>query len=218
MINGALTTFKLYLSHVLMQLSLILLSVFSFLKGFPYQPAQASVASIFTMTIPNIFLVVWSSAKRLTKESIRWQLIRFIIPVGLGLTVLVSGVSILFYGRYSGDPIYAHLEIAYTLLLAGWVRVFFVQPPNPFWAGGVPLRGDMRVYRVVVSSALILIGFLLFPFFQESFRIILLASWGDFFIIVLAVLIWALTLKVVWWVISRLERTNAKMEEPKVHW
>jgi magnesium-transporting ATPase (P-type) len=206
MINGALTTFKLYLSHVLMQLFLILFLFFDFLKEFPYQPTQASVASVFTMTIPNIFLVVWSSAKRLTKESIRWELLRFIIPVALSLTILVSSISILFNGRNSGDPLYAHLEVAYVLLLAGWVRVFFVQPPNSIWAGGTPLRGDMRVYRVVVSSALILIGFLVFPFFQESFRISLLASWGDFFIIVLAVLIWALTLKIIWWVISKLEK------------
>lgn len=210
MVNGALTTFKLYLSHVLMQLLLILFLLFGLLKRFPYQPAQAGVVSAFTMTIPNIFLVVWSSAKRLSKESIRQELLRFIIPVALSLTILVSGISIFFNGRYSGDPLYAHLEVAYVLLLTGWVRVFFVQPPNPIWAGGTPLRGDTRVYHVVISSALILIGFLLFTFFQESFRITLLASWGDFLIIVMAVLIWALILKIIWWMISKIEKHQAQ--------
>ena len=63
----------------------------------------------------------------------------------------------------------------------------------------------MRVYRVVVGLALLLIAFFLFPIFQRRFRITLQASWGDFFIIVLVVLIWALTLKFIWWVIGKLE-------------
>ena len=201
MINGVLTTFKLYLSQVLMQLSLILLVFSNFLEGFPYRPAQAGVASAFTIAIPNIFLVVWASATRLSAERMRQGLIRFIIPVALTLTILVSVISV-FFNQRSGDPAYAHLTVAYALLLAGWLRVFFVQPPHPLWVGAEPLRGDMRVYRVVIGSALLLIGFLVFPFFQENFKITLLASWGDFLIVVMSVLVWAIMLKLAWLIMS----------------
>lgn len=215
MINGVLTTFKLYLSKVLMQFLLILLLLFGFMKTFPYQSAQAGVASVFTVTIPNIFLVVWASARRLSKESIRRQLFRFIFPVGIGLTALVWGFSALYTGKFEVDPQFAHYPIAYILLFEGWVRVFFVQPPDPFWAGGTPLRGDKRVYRVVLGSALLLIVFLIIPFFRKVFRIPWPASLQEFGIILLVVLTWTLFMKAVWWVIGKIEqhRDKRQMEE-----
>jgi len=197
MINGVLITFKLQLSKVLMQLLLILLLFLNVLDHFPYQSTQGGVASVFTITIPNIFLVLWASANLLTQASMRRQLLRFIIPVALTLAILVGGIFTFFNTR-DGDPAYANLAVTYALLLAGWVRVFFVQPPSKFWVGDTPLRGDLRVYRVVFGSALLLTVFLLFPFFQESFKITALASWWDFSIVVMAVLAWALTLRTVW--------------------
>jgi cation-transporting ATPase E len=198
MISGVLTTFKLYLSQVIMQLILILLMTLNILQHFPYRPVQASVASVFTITIPNIFLVVWASSKRLTEKSIRRQLTRFITPVTLALTALVYGLF-LFFSETSNDLEYARLAVTYGLLLAGWLRVLFVQPPTRFWAGGAPLRSDPRIFRVVIFCVLLLIGILLIPFFNDRFYITLLASWSDFSIVVLAVIGWAMILKIIWW-------------------
>jgi magnesium-transporting ATPase (P-type) len=202
MINGVLITFKLQISKVLMQLLLICFLLFNILDYFPYLSAQAGVASVFTITIPNIFLVVWASARRLTQESMRRQLLRFIIPVALSITILVSMIFT-YFDEGTGDPAYANLAVTYALLLAGWLRVLFVLPPHRIWTGGTELRGDLRVYRVVLGSALPLIGFLIFPFFQDSFKISLLASWGDFFIVVMAIIAWAMILRIIWRLGSR---------------
>ena len=75
MINGVLTTLKLYLSQVIMQLLLILLVALRVLEQFPYIPAQAGVVLAFTIVIPNIFLVLWAAAGRVTAEGMLRQLI-----------------------------------------------------------------------------------------------------------------------------------------------
>jgi cation-transporting ATPase E len=111
--------------------------------------------------------------------------------------VLVCGLF-LFFSETSYDLEYARLAVTYGLLLAGWLRVLFVQPPTRFWTGGVPLRGDPRIFRVVIFCVLLLIGILLIPFFHDRFYITLLASWSDFSIVVLAVIGWAMTLKIIW--------------------
>jgi hypothetical protein len=106
-----------------------------------------------------------------------------------------------YFEQKAADPSYAYLAVAYVLLFAGWVRVLFVQPPHPIWAGGSQLRGDRRVYNVVLGSALLLIGFLIFPFFQNSFKITLLYSWEHFLIILGAGISWIISLKVIWQVV-----------------
>ena len=197
MINGVLTTLKLYLSQVIMQLLLILLVALRVLEQFPYIPAQAGVVLAFTIVIPNIFLVLWAAAGRVTAEGMLRQLIHFIAPTAVTLTILVSGIFFTF-GERSGSPDYARLAVTYTLLLAGWLRVLFVQPATSFWVGGAPLRGDARVFQLVIGCALILVGMLVFPFFQGAFFITPLASWADFFTIVLAVTVWAFLLRAIW--------------------
>ena len=197
MINGVLTTLKLYLSQVIMQLLLILLVALRVLEQFPYIPAQAGVVLAFTIVIPNIFLVLWAAAGRVTAEGMLRQLIHFIAPTAVTLTILVSGFFFTF-GERSGSPDYARLAVTYTLLLAGWLRVLFVQPATSFWVGGAPLRGDARVFQLVIGCALILVGMLVFPFFQGAFFITPLASWADFFTIVLAVTVWAFLLRAIW--------------------
>ena len=42
--------------------------------------------------------------------------------------------------------------VMYALLFAGWFRVLFLQPPTMFWVGGEELRGDRRVWWLLLAT------------------------------------------------------------------
>jgi hypothetical protein len=88
--------------------------------------------------------------------------------------------------------------VTYALLLAGWLRVLFVQPPASFWTGGAPLRGDRRVVIVVLGSVLLFLLIITIPFFQEIMRMAWLQSALDYLIVILVVAIWALITRAIW--------------------
>jgi cation-transporting ATPase E len=197
MVNGVLDTFKLYLSHVIAQLLLILSMVFLRLESFPYHPTQAGVISAFTIAIPNAFLSAWAAAGRVTGGIIRRGLARFIIPAALTGALLAWLVYILFLSR-TQDVKYAQLAVTFALLMAGWLRVLFVQPPTSFWVGGAPLRGDRRVIGLVIASVLIFAAILAVPLFRDLLRINFLDSVADYGLVSLAVAIWMLLLRAIW--------------------
>lgn len=196
LVNGILDIFKLYLSQTVAQLLLILLIFFSGLAEFPYHPTQAGVISLFTIAIPGMFLSVWAAAGRVTNSVIRRQLAHFIIPSALTIMLLTLGVYTLFKTQTNSEK-YAQLGVTYALLIAGWLRVLFVQPPTLFWVGGAPLRGDRRVIRVVIGSIILFVVILSIPFFQEVMRITWLRPL-DYLIISLAVGVWALITRAIW--------------------
>jgi len=197
LVNGVLATFKLYLSQVISQLLLIIAMVIFKLQEFPYHPTQAGVISAFTIAVPNALLSVWASAGRVTEAEFRRQLARFIIPTAITTSLLAWGVYQLFLDRNS-DTVYARLAVTYALLMAGWLRVLFVQPPSPFWVGAVPLRGDRRVIGLVIGSIMLTFTVIAIPLFQELLRVNWLNSFADYGLVILAVGIWALTLRTIW--------------------
>ncbi|KPK13383.1 MAG: hypothetical protein AMJ56_02070 [Anaerolineae bacterium SG8_19] len=197
MVNGILDLFKLYLSQTIAQL-LLVLTIFAFgYNQFPYHPTQAGVISVFTIALPGIFLSVWAAAGRVTGTSIRRQLAHFIIPSAITVALLSWGVYAFFISQYSSEE-YAQLAVTYALLLAGWLRVLFVQPPTPFWMGGAPLRGDRRVIWVVLGSMLLFAAIISIPLFSELLRITWLRAPIDYFWIILAVTVWALITRAIW--------------------
>ena len=104
---------------------------------------------------------------------------------------------ILFLSR-TQDVKYAQLAVTFALLMAGWLRVLFVQPPTSFWVGGAPLRGDRRVIGLVIASVLIFAAILAVPLFRDLLRINFLDSVADYGLVSLAVAIWMLLLRAIW--------------------
>lgn len=197
LVNGMLNTFKLYFSQIIMQLILILLVIFKLLQHFPYSPVQASVISVFTVDLPNIFLIFWAPAARVTDKSMSRKLAYFVLPAAVTGAFLVLSVDILFFGK-TIDLNTTRMAVTYSILLAGWIRILFLQPPTPFWVGGAPLRGDPRVIRLVLGCAGLLLALLLIPFIRDALEFELLASWFDYLLVVLAVFIWTITLRTIW--------------------
>ena len=197
MVNGILDLFKLYLSQTIAQM-LLVLSIFAFgYDLFPYHPTQAGVISVFTIAIPGIFLSVWAAAGRVTGTRIRRQLAHFILPSAITATLLSWGVYFFFLSRYQNVE-YAQVAVTYALLVAGWLRVLFVQPPAPFLVGGAPLRSDRRVVNVVIGSAILFLLVISIPFFQEVLRITWLRSVEDYLLIIIMVAVWAIITLAIW--------------------
>jgi len=217
MVNGAVDTFKLYLSQVCAQLLiLIYMLVFKF-EQFPFHPTQGGVINAFTIVVPNILLPIWAAGGRLDTKEIRRRLMHFILPTALLLSILGAVVYTLFLRMDFGshyppaelikqlkisDPqlFFAQQAVVYAFLFAGWLRVFYLQPPSIFWVGGAPFRGDRRVIGLVIASILTFIVVLIFPWLplQEWLRITWLPSPRDCLIIAGIVFIWALILRAIW--------------------
>ena len=222
MVNGAVGTFQLFLSQVGAQLLILIYMLLFNLEHFPYHPTQGGVVNAFAIVIPNILLPVWAAGGRSTMVTIRRRMIHFIIPIAFLLSILGVSVYWLFLGLDFGsnyppaelvkqleitDPqrFYARQAVVYAFLFAGWLRVFFLQPPTKFWVGGAPLRGDRRVVGLVLSSILAFILILVFPWLplQEWLRITWLPSLRDYLIIAGMVAVWAIVLRTLWRFILR---------------
>lgn len=217
MVNGAVDTFKLYLSQVGAQLLIIFYMLIFKLDQFPYHPTQGGVINAFAIVIPNILLPIWAAGERLDLKAIRRRMIHFIVPTAVLLSILGAIVYILFLRLDFGthfppadlvkqlkitDPqvFFAQQAVVYAFLFAGWLRIFFLQPPTKFWVGGAPLRGDRRVIGLVIASIIAFIVVLIFPWLplQEWLRITWLPSLKDYLIIAGLVLVWAVLLRTIW--------------------
>jgi len=197
MVNGVLDTFKLYLSQVTTQLLLILALIFFNLDNFPFHPTQAGIVSIFTITIPNILLIFWSSPGQTSQAKMRRQLAHFVVPAAITLAILALTVFYLFQND-TQNVLYAQLAVTYALLGAGWLRVLFVQPPSKFWVGGDELAGDKRVYWLLLGTIIIFLTIQLVPIFREWLWIEYLNPLTDYMQVGLAVALWAIILRTIW--------------------
>ena len=182
--------------------------IFLRLKEFPYHPTQAGVITAFTIAIPNTLLSVWAASGRITDQIIRRRLARFIIPTSVTFAIL-SLVAYWVFMIYTGDFKYTQLGVTFTLLLAGWMRVLFVQPPTKLWVGGAPLRGDRRVIGLVLVCALLFAIIISVPLFSELLHISWLSSPQDFLLTAVAALSWAVILRAIW---------RSRLLEPFFNW
>ena len=234
MVNGAVGMFNLYLSQVGAQLLILIYMVLFKFEEFPYHPTQGGVINAFAIVIPNILLPVWAAGGRLGTKEIRKRLLHFIVPTAFLLSILGAVVYTLFLRMDFGthyppaelvkqlkisDPqvFFAQQAVVYAFLFAGWVRVFFLQPPSKFWVGGAALRGDRRVIGLVIASIITFIVVLIFPWLplQEWLRITWLPSLRDYLIIAGIVAIWAVILRAAWRL--RLKRLGIDYASEK-HW
>jgi magnesium-transporting ATPase (P-type) len=217
MVNGAVGMFKLYLSQVGAQLLILIYMLLFQFEQFPYHPTQGGVINAFAIVIPNILLPVWAAGGRLDTKEIRKRMMHFIIPSAILLSILGAVVYNLYlvmdFGSHYppaelikqlkiSDPqtFFAQQAVVYAFLFAGWLRVFFLQPPSQIWVGGAALRGDRRVFGLVVASIMALILVLVFPWLplQEWLRITWLPSLRDYLILAGFAVVWAIILRTLW--------------------
>ncbi len=214
LVKSVLDTFKLYLSQVLSQILMIVIVLVLNRGVFPYTAAQGGILTVFAITIPNIVLSAWSASGRLSGPEMRRLLIRFIAPVGFTMPLLAFGVFSIFINRIpslefsnlvtnifevdDAGLFYAQLAVTYALLFAGWLRLFFLQPPSRLWVGGAPLRGDRRVYGMVAFTIIVFVLFFAIPIFQDLLTMTWLPYLQDYLLVTLCTLVWAVIVSAIW--------------------
>ena len=93
---------------------------------------------------------------------------------------------------------YAQLAVTYALLFAGWLRLFFLQPPSRLWVGGAPLRGDRRVFGMVAFTIIVFVLFFAIPIFQDLLTMTWLPYLQDYLLVTLCTLVWAVIVSAIW--------------------
>jgi cation-transporting ATPase E len=196
-VNGVLDTFKLYLSQTGSQLLIILSLPLLFNGEFPYHPTQGSVISAWTIAIPNMFLASWSAAGMLTAGGMRRRLAHFVIPAAICTALLaVAAQNIVFRLGLSVEQ--EQTWVMYALLFAGWFRVLFLQPPTRFWVGGEELRGDKRIWWLMLATISSYVVVVAVPLFAGWLRVASLGSVVPYVLALVAAFAWAIVVRTVW--------------------
>jgi cation-transporting ATPase E len=213
-VNGLLDILKLYLTQVF-YLTLLIIAIQLVGFGFPFRGIQLTVISVVTITIPSLGLTLWAQSGVLYGKSLRKSLTHFVLPTSL--TISIAATFIFFYFKNTtGDNEYTHLTITYALVFIGLIVVLFLRPPTRILSGGAPVSDDRRI------SMMVLVLFVLFfvtvaitvavPFLQETLLLDWLNSGNDYLVIALVVIVWAISLLVIWR-IWRLDTTENSENE-----
>ena len=75
--------------------------------------------------------------------------------------------------------------------------ILFVEPPTPFWVGGNELRGDKRIFYLVLAMCLASVLLNTIPPLRSLFDLVLLDG-VDYLLIAVCVVIWLLVVRWVW--------------------
>jgi magnesium-transporting ATPase (P-type) len=201
LVNSVLDTFKLYLSFVISQFILIITALLLRTTAFPYDSTEAGIISAFTIALPNVLISVWAVARKIKPSEIYRQLFLFILPASITHSLLAFFIFLLFIHN-TGDISYSQIGVTFTLLLAGWLLVLFVQPPSKLFVGGAPLRGDKRIWWLVGGSALLAIISLLIPQIQEWFHLSWLNNPTEYAIVAISVIVWGFVLRSAWEILN----------------
>jgi cation-transporting ATPase E len=209
-VNGLLDVLRLYLTQML-YLTIMIVALRTIAGGFPYISKQGTVIAVLTISLPAVGLSLWASPGILPSKSLRGLLLRFFIPAALTIAAAGSAVYLIFEQR-SGTMAYAQLGVIYALVGMGLMLVLFLKPPGRLFAGGAPVSGD---WRFVVAVLILLALFLLVAplrLTEEFLGLEPLQQASDYVIIGAAVLAWAVSLRVIWWIMSLIERLRRSPE------
>jgi cation-transporting ATPase E len=198
-VNGLLDVLKLYLTQVL-YLALLFLAIVVLSYGYPYQGKQGGLISLLTLTIPSLALSLFAVSGVLPTAHVGRLLWRFVVPAAVTMGAAAFVVYWIFLDR-SGELRYAQLAVTYTLVGAGLLLVIFVRPPRRFWLVGAPTSGDWLFTGLAVVLLLIFILMTFIPLAFELFAIERLRQPSDYLVVGIAVLAWAIAVRILWRII-----------------
>jgi magnesium-transporting ATPase (P-type) len=205
-VNGLLDVLKLYLVQIFYLLLLILAIALLTRTGFPYRSAQASIVTIVTITIPAIGLSFFATGGVLPTANLRRILIHFVAPAAISIGLAAFVVYQIFLNR-TGEIAYAQLGLTYSLVAMGLLLVVFVRPPRPFSRlHGQARYGDWRPTLLALALFFLFLIATRVPLAQQLFLIGPLQQPAHYLVIGIAVLAWAATLRLAWWVVPLVPR------------
>ncbi len=208
--NGLFDVLKLYLTN-LCYLTLLILVIWGTGIGFPYQSKQGSLIAITTLVLPSLSLYLWAAPGVLPRKNLDWHLARFVVPAGATISAAAT-VVYLFFLSQTGEETYAQLALTWMLVISGLAVVVLVRPPfqSRIQADrdSQDRSGDWRpaVWVLVLLALVFLVAQI--PLADQLFGLTPLRQPLDYLVVVLAVLAWALTANLIWWIapLRRLEQ------------
>jgi len=195
---GLLDSLKLYLTQVGYMFLLIL--AFIVLRwGMPYEAAQGSYITIFTLTLPAIGLSLWARKRRVSAKEMGKRLRWFVIPAAPTIMIAALAVFALF-DQTAQVRDYAQLATAFFLVVTGLVLVVFAKPPASVLGDGSHLRGDWRPVFMVLGLYIFSFAVLAIPLARQAFGVGSLLQPSEYGSIWAIAAIWALALQIIWWI------------------
>jgi cation-transporting ATPase E len=194
--HGMEDTLRLYLTRIF-TLAILIATIAMLEAGFPYTPAQNSVISIFSLTIPAFFLALWAPAGAVPHGALVRKLLNFVLPATVVTSIFAIGVYLFFMGM-TQDWAYTQLTLTYTSIAMGLLLVIFVQPPTEFWAGGDRLAGDWRPTLLATSLLIVMMISPYIPILRGFFGLEPLRSPVDALVLGGATLVWMFVLQLTW--------------------
>ena len=194
-VRSLLDVLKLYLTQ-LAYLTTLILALWALDLGFPYLSQQGSFIAIVTLTLPSLALSLWELPGALRRVSLSRQLVWFVGPAALSISI--SGIIVYTYFlKQSSQMAYAQLALTHMLVISGLLLFVMVRPPK---------RSDLqdittvKNWRTVILAMGLLITYLLFaslPIAFKWFRLAHLQQPGDYLVIGFAVLAWAVLVQII---------------------
>ena len=194
--HGMEDTLRLYLTRIF-TLAILIATIAMLEAGFPYTPAQNSVISIFSLTVPAFFLALWAPAGAVPHTSTVRKLLNFVLPATV-VTGVFSIAIYLYFIAMTQDWPYTQLALTYASIAMGLFLVIFVQPPTEFWAGGDRLAGDWRPTLLAMGLFVVLMASPYIPALRDFFGLDPLRSPLDALVIAGATAAWMVLLRFVW--------------------
>jgi cation-transporting ATPase E len=195
-LNGMEDIFRLYMSRIF-SLALLIAMIAMLAVGFPFTPSQSSIISLLTLSIPAFALALWARPGPVRQGSLTRRLVHFVLPAAI--TMSIAGLAVYLYFVIStGDTSYGQLALTYTMMAMGLILVIFVEPPTKFWVGGDALSGDWRPTILALGIMAFFIMVLTVEPIQQFYELPPLKVWYDYLIIGGVILIWVITVRLVW--------------------
>jgi len=158
--------------YILLVMGFMLLS-----KGhlFVYNSTQGGMIAFFTVVIPSVAVSFWARKGSIHVETMAKELIVFILPPAVIISVMVIALSFVF--QLMGYNL-VELQNANThfLISAGLLVALFVKPPVGWLAGGASVslrkgKGDFRMAYTVVGVWAVFNLVILIPLAQDLMKI-----------------------------------------------
>jgi cation-transporting ATPase E len=207
--NGMNDILKLFLTRVL-AMTLLLIGT-GIVGEFPLGPRHNTLLTLFTVGIPSLALAAWARPGAAPPPSALRQVLHFVIPAALTLSLLELAVHLAAYlsveaalvltlgGPAAEAAAIAAAQTAVTAvgIFGGLLLLVFVEPPTKFWEGGDHLSGDARPALLALALVLADAVILVVPGFRATFSLTPL-SFPIYLALGAAVIGWAAVLQWLW--------------------
>ena len=191
-LNGMQDVMRLFLTRTLYAALLIIIAGFIGTE-FPFTPKHNSLLTTLPVGIPAVLLTIWAHAGQPQKNLLR-SVGEFILPAGFSITI----VTLIVYVLYNDSSLQLQRTVlTTTTMLCGILLIIFAQHSIEAWEDGKQLHFDWR--RVGLAGAMLLLYVMVFPFpgVRDFFELSTM-SWQDLLVVMVAVTIWAVTVRGLW--------------------